>query len=84
MVQWDTDLACLCGGTSSIPGPVQWLKDLTLPELYHRLQLWLGFSPGLGNFHRLQLLLKIFLKNKSHHSTQSHLCFLLRCLLGVL
>ena len=32
---------------------VQQLKDLALPELWHRLQLCHGFVPWLGNFHML-------------------------------
>ena len=34
----------------SIPGLEQWLKDLALLHLWHRLQLWLGFDHGTGNF----------------------------------
>ena len=30
MAQWVDDLACLCAGTSSNPGPAQWVKDLAL------------------------------------------------------
>ena len=30
MVQWVNDLACLCGGAGSIPGPVRWVKNLAL------------------------------------------------------
>ena len=47
MVQWVNNPACLYGGTGLIPGPVQWLKDLAL------LQLWLRFSLWPGNFHLL-------------------------------
>ena len=39
--QWVNDLARLCGGTSSIPGPV----DLALLQLWYRSQLWLRFDP---------------------------------------
>ena len=28
MVQWVNDLACLCGGASSISNQVDWVKDL--------------------------------------------------------
>ena len=31
------------------------LKDLALPQLWHRLLLWLRFSPWLGNFHMPQV-----------------------------
>ena len=30
---------------------VQWVKDLVLPQLRHRLKLWLRFDPWPGNFH---------------------------------
>ena len=58
MVQWVNDLACLCGGASLIPGPVQWVKDLALPQLWHRLQLSLEFNPWPRNFHMLWMQLK--------------------------
>ena len=45
MVQWVNDLACLCGGPGLIPGQEQWIKDTALLQLWHRLQLWLGFDP---------------------------------------
>ena len=47
MAGWANDSASLCGGAGSIPGPVQWVKDPAL------LQLWLqlGFDPWPGNFH---------------------------------
>ena len=49
MAQWVNDLVCLCGTTSSIPGPVKWVKDLALLQLWHRLQLQLGFDPWPRN-----------------------------------
>ena len=33
----------------SNPFPAQWIKDPTLPQLQHRLQLWLRFAPWAGN-----------------------------------
>ena len=39
-IQW-----CLWGIMSSIPGRTQWVKDLVLPKLWCRLQLWLRFNP---------------------------------------
>ena len=33
----------------------QWVKDPVLPQLWHRLQLWLEFDPWPGNFHMLQM-----------------------------
>ena len=50
-VQWVNDLACLCGGTSSIPGSAQRVKEPVLLQLWYRSQLWLGFSPWPRNFH---------------------------------
>ena len=38
---------------SLIPGLYQWVKDLALPQLWQRLQLWLEFHPWLGNVHVL-------------------------------
>ena len=37
-------------GKGSIPGLAQWVKDLVLAQLWHRLQLWLGSDPWPGNF----------------------------------
>ena len=31
--------------SGSIPGPAQWIKDLALPQLWHRSQLWVGPDP---------------------------------------
>ena len=42
MAQWVNDLACLCGMTSSIPSPVQWVEDPALLQLW---QVQLGFDP---------------------------------------
>ena len=44
---------CLCGEAGSIPSPAQWVKDLALPQLWRRFQLYLGFDPWPGNFHIL-------------------------------
>ena len=35
-------------GVDSIPGPLQPVKDLVLPQLWHRSQLQLGSIPGPG------------------------------------
>lgn len=42
---------CFCGGMSLNPSQAQWIKDLVLLQLWHRLQLQLGFNPQPGNFH---------------------------------
>ena len=42
---------CLCGNADLIPGLLQWVKDPVLPQLWHRLQLHLGFYLRPGNFH---------------------------------
>ena len=31
-----------------------WVKDPVLLQLWHSLQLWLGFNPWPGNFHMVQ------------------------------
>ena len=61
MVLWVKDLACLCGSRGLIPGLVQCVNDLEFLNLWHRSQLWLGFSLWPENFHMLRMLLK---KNK--------------------
>ena len=38
--------------TIGVPTVVQQVKVLALLQLWHRLQLWLGFSPWPKNFHR--------------------------------
>ena len=37
-----------CGGTGSIPGLAQGVKDPALLQLWHRWQRWLGFDPCPG------------------------------------
>ena len=43
MASWE------CWGTGSIPSLVQWVKDLALPQLWLRSQLWLGSDPWPRN-----------------------------------
>ena len=43
MVSWEP------WDSGSIPSLAQWLKDLVLPQLQLRLQLWLEFDPCPGN-----------------------------------
>ena len=33
VAQWNNDPASFCGGTGSIPGPSQWVKDPALLQL---------------------------------------------------
>ena len=33
-----------------VPAVARWVKDLTLPQLWCRSQLWPRFDPWLGNF----------------------------------
>ena len=44
MVSWE------CWDTGLIPGPAQWVKDLSLPQPWLRFQLQLGSDPWPGNF----------------------------------
>ena len=46
-----------------VPATVQWSKDLALPQLWCRAQLWLGFDPWPRNFNMLQLQTKKKKKN---------------------
>ena len=46
---------CICSGTGSKPKPAQWVKNSALPHLWCRLQMQLGFSPWIGNFHIVQV-----------------------------
>ena len=38
-----------------ILGPVQWVKDPVLPQLWHKLQLQLRLDPWPRNFHAQQV-----------------------------
>ena len=60
MAQWVKYLTLSLGSTGSIPGPMQWVKDLALP------QLWLGFDPWPGNFY----MLRVWLKKKKTNKTK--------------
>ena len=51
VVQRVNDSGCLCGGAGLIPGPVQWVKNLALLQLWYRSHLQLRFDPWPKNFH---------------------------------
>ena len=38
-----------------VPSVAQRFKDLAVPQLWHRLQLWLRFNPWPRNFHKPQV-----------------------------
>ena len=63
-MQWVNDPACFSGVAGSIPGPVQWVRDPLLRQLWYRSQLRLGFDPWPGNFHMPQVWLKKRKKKK--------------------
>ena len=51
VVQWVTNMAAAALGTVKVQvGPPAWDSGL---EIWHRLQLWLGFNPWLRAFHLL-------------------------------
>ena len=58
MLQWVNDPVYLCGIAGSIPGLVQWVKDLVLLLLWQRVQLWLKFDSWPGNFQVPQVWMK--------------------------
>ena len=51
MAQQVKDHHCLCGGAGLIPNLAQWVEDPALSQLWHRLQLQLGFDLWPGNLH---------------------------------
>ena len=79
--QWVNDPASLCGIAGWFnPWPAQWVKDPSLLlQLWHRLQLQLGFSPWPRNFHMPQVSKKkkkksiLRLKGHAHHLVSNYL-----------
>ena len=59
VAQWINDPACLCGGTSSIPDPAQWVKDPVFAVAVS-CHGQLVFHPWLRKFH----MLWVWTKNK--------------------
>ena len=53
VVQWVKDLELSLWWHGLIRRLAQWIKDLALPQLLLRLQLWLRSDPWPGNFHIL-------------------------------
>ena len=49
MVQRGLEASLERWDSGSIPRLAQWVKDLALPQLQHRSQLWLGSDPSPGN-----------------------------------
>ena len=69
-----------------VPFVAQWVKDLVLPQLWCRSQLWLEFSPWPRNFHMLpvwpkkkrmfSLLMVVLIVRVGSHSCDVLLIFL--------
>ena len=57
---------CLFGGKASIPSLEQEVKDIALPQLCSRSQLWLGFDTWPGNFHMTWVWQKIIIIIKNY------------------
>ena len=59
---------CLWGSIGLIPGLVQWVKDIALPQLWFCLQLQLSFNPWPENY-----MLQVLLKKKKEKKNHSHI-----------
>ena len=57
VAQWDKNPTAAARVTTEVrvqsPAQDSGLKDLALPQLLHRLQLWLRFCPWPKNFHMM-------------------------------
>ena len=80
---------CLCGNLDLTPHPVQWVKDLALPHLWHRLQVqlrldswfdpWkLSYATGVAKINKkISKVLRTVLKSKlktSKEGTEPLMC----------
>ena len=63
--QWFKDLALFLPWPGFDPGPEWYVKNLLLPQLWHRLQLWVGCDPLPRNFHMSQCNQKRENQNKN-------------------